>query len=446
MAEEFKTLLKVEGDASGAKRAAEEAVKAVESLDEKSAAASSAMAETGQDVASGMKEGEAAATIASESADGAALAFQTAGKEAAQMRLLLSRISPEAARLFDVFKHGQDIMGQVFLGSANHIIAAAAAVAMLTAAWNEAAEAAQRARTEMEKVTALQENIRSRERARVEDVSEVMARAGKVGETVTGAATAIEKRMAGQGFAPETIRKVLPFAVDEAGQQVLTDEEIANLAAMETYGKGQLEFGKPKEMASRLRRAQRAAQRDPALVAKWRDAIRQKQERQTEAASRMVDADVAKILHEGPEDVPQDQLKEAIADIESVVTTGRVSGEELSLFWSGSDRLIWARRQRDAARRAQALGLIGNQEAITASGITPGQAMGASVREEAQDLAGGARSAMGNIPAYRIGAAVAGAAASAAGSVVNYITNHYNHGTINNGRPSTQPVQRGVAP
>jgi hypothetical protein len=417
MPDEFKTLLKIEGDASSAQKAVAETRAATEQLGEASAKSEKQTTEAAAKTSEALAEKAESVKKAKTGFDKLAESMGISTHDARQFRQLLGQISPELAGLLDIAMKGEGAFKTLFSGIGAAAITAAVSIQMITAALHAAAAAAARAQDEIKRVQAASDEARRRGQERTEELSDVLAKAGIVSEAATGKARGIEDRMLRQGFSQQAIRAVIPLAVDKAGEQILTDEELASLAAMEEFAPGKLAIQDPRELARVRRKGLGFVTRRPGLVGDWRQAIVNRQARQAAGVAQMDSEAIARTLTASGETIPAAELDQAVEDVKRLVTTGRVGDEGLNLFWAETDRLAWERRQANAARRARSLGLLGNEAAVSRGAMTGEQVLIEKAKDEVGDITTG----LGRL-ARRYDPTVK--ATEVAGSIVNF----FNHG------------------
>ncbi len=436
MPEEFKTLLKVEGDASGAKKAAEETKSATESLgasrrrvdkDAVDSAAASVKAgdQTAQSTArttEALANQTEAAGRAHSGIDKLAASMGVSKEAALGMRQALGAVNPELARLVEI---GARLEGEVSAGIGKIAIVMgtiAVAAAAVEAAFDKIQEAIGRAEEAAKRYAATQQRIRAEAQEKQSTAAEGAASAG-LPPAAAGKVRAITDRLAAKGVDRAAAEAAAPYFVDDTGRQLVSDEEMAKITAAQQFG-----FIEPMTGAGRKR---------PAALAK---AQRQMRRGETESlaqnAVRNLQADVEARL----DALVQGQDEKAIRDF--VERETGLSGKDLD---ARVDKVI--RQMREGPRGWARPGEVRPPSPFKWDLPDMWRAIKETLPEEEDPLVHSIRSTgrRGTRPAAA-GEAAAGAAQSAAGSVVNYITNHYNHGTINQGRPNSQPVQRGIAP
>ena len=144
MADEQKTLLKFEGDASGVAQAAEQVKQAIEQTSQKAA-------QSGQQISDQNKATTQALQTLGESAGQGADGMKdlTEGTEqseraARQFLQVLGRINPELAAILQIAAKGSSIAGYLFSPMGVAATTAAAAITYVAKAMDQAAEAAEK--------------------------------------------------------------------------------------------------------------------------------------------------------------------------------------------------------------------------------------------------------------------------------------------------------------
>ncbi len=369
MPDELKTLLKIEGDASGAKAAAQEASKAVQNVAQASTQSTAVVSESAKGVAAQTGEAvkktgsalEEMGTKATKASDKTAGAGEKGKQSFEALKSVLGRINPELGSLAELAMKGQGALAGLLTPAGAAGAGIVAAIGGIITAIRELKAEAEAATLAYEKLMAATERHLSKSAGREESAADAMAKAGKVGNAAVSKAAAIEKKLVGQGFKEESVRAVLPFAVDEEGNQILDDAQIQKLAAQQEFGVDQLKFDRPKDMARVLRGAQRSIDRDPQLVDKWVGAVHARIPReQARIAIGDRGAMAAKLGRDEP-GLDQEQIQQAIRDVERIRDTGAIDTEGYH-FTHSEDRLLWESRQVEAARRARSLGVISPEQ------------------------------------------------------------------------------------
>jgi len=244
-ADEHKTLLKVEGDAEGAKRAAQETKKAVTDVSGASSVASQANEET---AASSKRAADATKEFAQREAQAAADA--NAFSEA------VSTVSPELGLMTRLAIKAKEVLRFMFSPVGLAATAAAGAIALVIARLNQATAAAEAFREAQERI----------KRGTIElerSIAEALGQFGKGTGEAVGAARQIARRAEEEGFDPAAARRVAAAVVDRQGVQKVSDEELYRLIAYVQTGVGDLGGHTPREQERSLRRALRAIERQP---------------------------------------------------------------------------------------------------------------------------------------------------------------------------------------
>jgi len=397
---ERKTLLRIDGDAEGAKRAARETREAVRGVDEATEASGKKTQETTVRTAEELDKQTKKAQDGAKGFDDLAAGMGTSEQQANAAREALSRLSPELGALMELGIKGQDVFAFLFSPLGAGAAAAAAAFTGVTLAIKQMREEAERANAEFERNLELNRQIKGQTREATEEIADVLARAGIVGNEPIGKARSVERRLKAQGFREEAIRPVLPFAVTEEGELALSMEEIERLATREEFAPGGLGFEDPRQMRGMLKAQQRRIERQGELSAKQRAAVAARVRREDQAIAHQ-DRDVMEKRLVETEGLPPEQAEQAIGDVLDVVNKGRIT-DKLTAS-SAENRLEFDRRQREAAQRAQRMGLIGPERVRELSEVALPQAATEHLAE--RDWVGGfveRHPVVGRIPSARI--------------------------------------------
>jgi hypothetical protein len=255
--EEFKTLLRFEGDASGAKRAAQETKSALEELGTGAVISDRRTTEATQQTTEAIAKKEQKTGQAKSRFDELARSMGTTERAAMRFREAITRISPELGALLDIgfkfsdiWQFGLSKMGMVIGGVTLGVTAVAIAFQKVQEAVKAAEEATRRFAETEERVRVA---AAQRQTAAVKGAAAV-----GLPPAATGKVRALTGRLSDQGIDPETAAAVAPYLVDEAGTQIVGDEEAMQIAAAQQFGFIEPMAGAgPTKRAAALRRAQR---------------------------------------------------------------------------------------------------------------------------------------------------------------------------------------------
>jgi len=248
--------------------------------------------------------------------------------------------------------------------------AAIAAIGLLSNAIQTVIEKTQKARREWDALLAAQAEARAGRAAKTEGVAAELAKVGMVGGDELRKGEVFARKAREKGYGEAAIGKVAPLA---AGGK-MTDEEIQQVLAMEEYQPGTVDIKTPKDMAKAPEKLRRLLAKKQADVAGYQTAATQRQGRLTERASMGEEDAVLKRLEQLGEEIPADAEKRSaiMKDIRDVAEGGLVDTGKLNMAYQ-VDRDELVRRQKDAARRGQAAGMISKQRAWAISEVTPGE-------------------------------------------------------------------------
>jgi len=356
MADEFKTLLKIEGDASGAKAAASEAKDALGELGQASAApqgvaeAAAAFDElaakiglTAEQAAALRKHlGDAGAAGVSQAGQQAGQAgtefnrlaqtFGTSEKDARAFYATITRINPQLGMLMDgAMKAGESF---AFLKSSLGLwtIGAVVAIGAVVKAIQFVRAESKKAQQQLDDLAAANERMRSAARAREGGVAATMAAAG-MPAAATPKARSIAERLAEQGIDPTTAAQAAPFLVTPEGEAATDADEAFRMAAAMQAGQIQPSEARTPEQARRAReRMQRqlARQRRREAAENAADQIAEQQAKRAEelATGRSVE-DIAKYL-EDTEGLTGEEAKERATRIQEELQGRRRARQAIS--------------------------------------------------------------------------------------------------------------------
>ncbi len=410
MADEFKTLLRVDGDASGAKKAAEETKTAAQSVGAVEQQAAAQTAEATKKTAVAVEEKAAQTEKAKEGFAGLAEKMGTSQRAAMAFREAVSRISPELGALLDVGFKFTDIMNFGLSKLGMVIGGVTAGIGLMILAFQKVDEAVKKAERGLEQFAQAQERVQAGARAFQAQVVESAAAAGQ-GPAALGGARALAKRLEERGVTAETATAVAPYLVDEQGRDEVAEQQAMRIAAAVQAGIIEAPTGyTPRAREAWRRRATRQVISPSRAVA-------------VENAAATLEAQRAERMQAMAQGQAGDDLAAWIAQ-----ETG-LAGAELD------ERVAAVRtRLREGPRMGVAVGgekVATNVKAFERLGWE-GKAV--PLDDEITDVL---------VRTVRRRAEQAQAKEAEAGERPIVINNYsYNHGTINNGRPNSQPVER----
>lgn len=260
MAEEFKTLLKIEGDASGAKKAAAETKAATEQIGQVASTTAQqttqATSKTTEAIEEKAKKTEKAKTGFQKMAE----SMGTSERAAIAFKEALARISPELAGLLDVGVKFEQIMSFGFSKIGLLVGGVTVAIGAVAFAFSKVEDAINRANESARRFAEQQERIRSAASQRQQGAVAGAAAAG-LPPAAVGKVRELSRRLAERGIAEDTAKAVAPYFVDQAGAQVVPDEEAAAIAAAQQFGFIAPMAGAGRKRPIALQRAQRQMQR-----------------------------------------------------------------------------------------------------------------------------------------------------------------------------------------
>ena len=401
MADELKTILEIDGVSTGAERAIDRTIARAQELPAAVGAANVDAAGTATtEQAAASREAAAAMTDQAGAAGDASQATQDLGESAGISRIeimnlaaTIGGIDPRLAMLIRMAYRTRGALQLLFSPIGLGIGAVAAAVWGVSQAIGQMTEQTRRAKRVWDELIAAQAESRRLQDVQQAGIGKGLAAAGIYTPASAEAARKIENQLKKKGYGEEQIRAVMPIAVDQAGKQQFTDEELERLADLAEFEPEvfKVEGKRGPEIAERKARKKLAteAPKIDQYGAQRRDLEQRKQQRLLEFNEAAIDEALQK-QGERAKQLPKDeaQRKQAIEDIKAVTETGRIQGTGLH----GTDRedaVVWQARQLRAADRAFILGTINRQQRFNAmqqeiSGAGFGRVVG-SVRDAIED-------------------------------------------------------------
>jgi len=323
--DERKTLLKFEGDASGAKQAAAETKQALQEVGQKVNESQEKVAGS-VDAATAALKGQAGQTA--ESAETVA-GLGEAGKSSAGHLGGLARVVGGLRPLLGGLGQAAGSVVGLLRLLATGAGAMAAAVVGAFALVNRAIEDAS---ARLERFNDAQNRLRQGAIAVETGVAEAMAQRGKAGDKALDVATGMAKKYEAAGFEPSAVRKVASFVVSEAGEVTMPEEKIEAMIAGVQTGRIQLEGYTEAQQKRSVEKAGRTIAREPDWYRRSATATRRPREREAKRAQQEVsEVDIASILEREQGLSPEDAQTTA-KDVRELVKTGRVAFET----WPGA--------------------------------------------------------------------------------------------------------------
>lgn len=286
-----------------------------------------------------------------------------AGREA--MLMTLGRINPELATMMNVAMRGKEALAMMWnpfiLGGAAALSSIMAAIDAVT----RLIEEGKRAEEQWKQTTEAMQGDKDRRRKQQEDIGTTLARAGIFGKE--DEARQIESKFLTEGLPAEAVREALPFAFDGAGQYV-GDQAFVDLIGYADLGKGQLDASDAASRRKSMREFQREGRRSPAIREQRRAFYAGRQANRRGQAMMGDRSEIARYLQE-TEGLEGDALDRAVQDTMEVIGAGTVQwrdekdaqGNPIDITMAGNRGEIES-RQREAARRARAVGAISEQQ------------------------------------------------------------------------------------
>jgi len=373
--DERKTLLRFEGDAEGAKKAARETREAVKSVGDATESAGKKTADTTKAATQAVKEQGEAAGEAKESFDDMAKGMGTSEREANALKETIGRLNPRLALLLDLVIKGKAAMAAMFSPFGLMVTAAIASVVVLGSTIKDTIAATRAARDEWEALQESQREGQSRSDEQGEQVADVLARAGISSPAAVTKATGIKRRLERKGFSQRAAMAVLPLVVTPEGEQAVSDEQLQDLALRAEYGKGNLtvESGRDRERVRKRELRRIRSPRGASDAQALREAFHARTARETEriqAGDRPSIA--ARMKRQGEQFDTEEEEQQAITEVLAVrdkggidmppglKPTGSVKESEMSL----------AATNRRAFERARRMGMVSPEKAMAGARMT----------------------------------------------------------------------------
>ncbi|MBN2128273.1 MAG: hypothetical protein JW741_02215 [Sedimentisphaerales bacterium] len=235
MADEFKTLLKIEGDAAGAKRAATEAKSATEQVGQASAAANEQAAQSSRKTSAAIEDGTKKTGKATSGFEKMAASMGTSERAAMAFKEALARISPQMAGLLDVGIKFEQIMSFGLSKIGLLVAGVSLSIGAVALAWTKVQDAIRSAEAAAQRFADVQQRIRTEAAQKQSEAVKGAAAAG-LPPSATGKVRELTSHLAMRGITPEAARAAAPYFVDESGRQVVADDEALAIAAAQQFG------------------------------------------------------------------------------------------------------------------------------------------------------------------------------------------------------------------
>jgi hypothetical protein len=359
MAEEIKTILKIEGDASGAVKAAEDAVRAAER-----AQSANSLGTSGG--ASGRHGPNAAIDLGGGQAREAAAGLGDVEQKANAARTAVQLLNNPVGTLLKTATEGTDALTELLTVPANLAVAGltvAAVVIQGIIAEVKASMAAMQGKIDDWKKTLAEE--RKKRSQTTEDTATLMGRAGLTSKQSIISANQVRQQMVASGASADAVNKVLPMAIGPQGERLMSDEQIMQAAALAEYAPDKIpEVKKPGDVARSRERLLGQLQRQAPSIGDWRKVQQGRVERLDEDRRKLDDDAILKTIEQQGGSLSSDEKErnQQLEDIKRVAEKGSVSEEGLK--WSyRADRQQYEMRQKRAVDSARLAGLISADQA-----------------------------------------------------------------------------------
>ena len=410
---DFRTLLTIEGDASGVARAVQEAsdeiarLQAVASQASQSslkqandledaltgqtgvkAAAQTAQAEAAQQALAAAlgeqgqqaKEAAVGMDLVNDMAEDLNRSVPAATRDLLDLRMMFSRLSPELGRFADLLLRGREALTAMFSPAGFAILGTVVAITALVQSFRTVRREIEEATKAWEQYRAAAARAAQVGTEQFETVADVLAKVGITSEAAIAKATGIERGLVKRGFKAEAVRAVLPAAVSPEGEQLLTDEQIELLAAQEEFEPGKLEAKTPRGRARVVQKALRQASTD--LGRSRRQAALNRAIRERERIERFDQMAVERQVQREEPGLSDAERREAVEDMRKMYEGGMMT--DLEQFQTVTE---YGRRTKAAIGRLHRFGFVNTREAETAELGIPEGTEGATVGW--QEIVGG---------------------------------------------------------
>jgi len=250
--DQHKTLLKIEGDAEGAKRAAKETGRAVEEMGQASeSTARKSQVET-QKTTTTLEKQTDKTKEGAQRFDDLAKGMGTSEQAANAFREAISRVDPRLAGMLDMGIKGVEVLNFAFSKLGRIMVGLTVGIGAVVAAIKFASSEINKARQAVEDLDAAEERHRVAARQRHAEAAELAGRAG-LGPERTPRARELIRWMEDRGMPRAEAGAVAPYAIDEAGELAISRELAMKWAA--AVGGGMIEA--PKGFTPRQRERDR---------------------------------------------------------------------------------------------------------------------------------------------------------------------------------------------
>jgi hypothetical protein len=370
MADEEKILLKIDADAARAKQALAETKTGVEQLGQATSTAGGAEAvKQTTDALAG--QGEAAGKAATETEK---LAQQTDAFNdgAAAMRTTLNAIHNPLSFLMNLATKGREAIAALLSPQGLAVAGLLATIMVVERAIQDVVRRVKEAEDRAKGALAALRQEQQKEAGRTEEIGDVLGRAGISSEAAVRGAALIERQMIGRGFKTEAVRKVLPLAVGPGGEQMVSDEELEQLAAMAEFAPEQIaEARRPGEVGRARRTTLDRIRRRADDVQMYQDAVAGRQSRRQQAVQQNQAWAIRQKLEQAGEVLPVGQEDQIIQDIIDLAENGSISRPDYTVTTGYS--AAWREEMDRAARYGELAEVVSPEQASAARKMTLSQ-------------------------------------------------------------------------
>jgi len=245
---EHKTLLAVDGDASGAKRAAQETQDALGQVEQAQDKSAKTTQDTTQKTTEQLDKQSKATRDGAAAADDIAKSMGTSGRQTAALGQAIGRLNPRLGGLVSMAAKVKGAVASMFSPFGAAAAGVIALFGVVIGRMNAAAEATERFRRSQER---LKETVVARET----DVARAMAALGRDSTRAIQGAEDVSKQAEARGFEPSAARTVAAAVVSDKGELTVSAADLDKLIAYVELGHGTLGGASAREREHAMREA-----------------------------------------------------------------------------------------------------------------------------------------------------------------------------------------------
>lgn len=294
---------------------------------------------------------------------------EKAAIDAKSMRAAILAAQNPLAFLIQAAEHGSDVFKDLFSPTGMSVAGLTAAIVVIKGLIDEWMKALAETNAKFAAWEAQLKAERAAHGEQVESTATTLGKAGITSPEAIMAADQVRKQMVQSGASREAIEKILPMAVDQAGQRTMSDEELLRASAFaEFQGDKVPEIKKPGDEVKARQRMLQRMQRQSGDVDKWSEVLAGRVGRLDVGRQQLDPTAIAKMLEQQGEILPADE-KERQQQIEDVIAVSKkgIIGTKGLNWTSAAAHEEFQLRQRRAAGRAGAIGTVGAEQAARAA-------------------------------------------------------------------------------